>query len=148
MTIGIGLPRPDGPVKVTGAARYSADHARPGMVHAVLVGARVPRGRVSELDTAEARAADGVVNVLTAADLPRLTIPPVPPLAHSVIPMQDERVHYEGQPIAIVVAGTREQAAHAATLVRTRYDEVSRAVLFGEAEARPPAGPLRNMGGL
>jgi xanthine dehydrogenase YagR molybdenum-binding subunit len=141
MTIGIALPRPDGPVKVTGAARYSADHARPGMVHAVLVGARVPRGRVSELDTADARAADGVVAVLTAADLPRLTVPPVPPLAHSVIPMQDERVHYEGQPIVIVVASAREQAQYAATLVRARYADVSRAVVFGEAEARPPAGP-------
>jgi xanthine dehydrogenase YagR molybdenum-binding subunit len=99
------------------------------MLHAVLVPARVPRGRLAELDCAEARAAAGVAAVLTAADLPRLTPPPVPSLAHSVIPMQDHRVHYEGQPIALVAAETRAQAQHAASLVRARY--AAMAVAFG-----------------
>ena len=141
MSIGTALPRPDGPAKLTGAARYCADHSRPGMVHAVLVPARVPRGRVAEVGTAEARAADGVVALLTAADLPRLTPPPVPPLAHSVIPMQDDEVHYEGQPVAIVAALSREQAQYAAALVSVRYTDVRRATVFGEAEERRPAGP-------
>jgi xanthine dehydrogenase YagR molybdenum-binding subunit len=138
---GRGMPRPDGPAKVTGAARYSADHSRDGMLHAVLVPARVPRGRVAGLDCAAARAAAGVAAVLTAADLPLLVRPPVPPLAHSVIPMQDDRVHYEGQPIALVAAETRAQAQHAASLVRARYAEVQRAAIFGGADAVTPNGP-------
>lgn len=139
--IGGGLRRPDGPAKITGAARYSADHSRDGMLHAVLVPARVPRGRVTGLDRAAARAAGGVAAVLTANDLPRLTPPSVPPLAHSVIPMQDDQVHYEGQPIALVAAETREQAQHAASLVRARYAEVRPAAVFGGAEAVVPDGP-------
>jgi xanthine dehydrogenase YagR molybdenum-binding subunit len=139
--IGHPMQRPDGPAKVTGAARYSADHCRDGMLHAVLVSARVPRGRVAELNCAAARAVGGVAAVLTAADLPRLTPPPVPPLAHSVIPMQDDRVHYEGQPIALVAASTREQAQHAASLVRARYAQTQPAVGFGSAEAVRPDGP-------
>ena len=52
---GHSLRRPDGPAKVTGAARYSADHSRDGMLHAVLVLARVPRGRLADLDCANPR---------------------------------------------------------------------------------------------
>ncbi|MGI9006333.1 MAG: xanthine dehydrogenase family protein molybdopterin-binding subunit [Streptosporangiaceae bacterium] len=141
MSSGRPLPRPDGPAKVTGTARYSADYSRDGMLHAVLVPARVPRGRVAELDCANARAAGGVAAVLTATDVPRLTPPPVPPLAHSVIPMQDDRVHYEGQPIALVAAETREQAQHAASLVRARYAQERPEVIFGGAEVVVPDGP-------
>ena len=79
--------------------------------------------------------------MLTAADMPRLAPPPVPPLAHSVIPMQDDRVHYEGQPIALVAARTRAQAQHAASLVRARYAQTQPATGFGSAKAVLPDGP-------
>ena len=134
------LVRPDGPAKLTGAARYAADHSVPGLVFAVLVNATVPRGRLSAVDRSEAVAAPGVVAVLTAADLPRFATPPVPPLAHSLLPMQDDRVAYEGQPVALVAAGTREQAEHAARLVRPRYTELAPAVAFGAGEVVVPDG--------
>ncbi|MGQ0718835.1 MAG: xanthine dehydrogenase family protein molybdopterin-binding subunit [Pseudonocardiales bacterium] len=140
MSIGTSLTRPDGWAKLTGAARYAADHVLPGLVHAVLVTATVPRGRVAELDTARAAAAPGVVAVLTRADMPRLAAPPVPPLAHSVIPMQDDTVHYEGQPIALVAAATHEQAEYAAGLVRARYVGIAPAVVFGAGDVVVPAG--------
>ncbi len=136
----VGLVRPDGPAKLTGAARYAADHSVPGLVFAVLVNATVPRGRLSAVDRSEAVAAPGVVAVLTAADLPRFATPPVPPLAHSLLPMQDDRVAYEGQPVALVAAGTREQAEHAAGLVRPRYTELAPAVAFGAGEVVVPDG--------
>lgn len=135
-----GLVRPDGRAKLTGAARYSADHATADMVHAVLVTATVPVGRVTDLAVAEARGAPGVVAVLTHREMPRLRPPPVPPLAHSVLPMQDDVVHYDGQPIALVAANTREQAEAAARLVRPIYSEVHRAAGFGDVEPVIPAG--------
>ncbi len=141
MSAGIGLVRPDGQAKLTGAARYSADNSAAGLVHAALVTATVPRGRVAGFDTAQAAAAPGVTAILTHADLPRLAAAPVPPLAHSLIPMQDDTVHYEGQPVALVTATTREQAHHAARLVRPRYVDVAQAAVFGSGEAVVPGGP-------
>ena len=54
MTIGQPLPRPDGPAKVTGRARYAADHGAPGLLHAVLVTATIPAGRVAAIDAEKA----------------------------------------------------------------------------------------------
>lgn len=136
-----GLRRPDGRAKLTGAAQYSADNAAPGMVHAVLVTATVPCGRVAAIDVAAAAAAPGVVAVLTHREMPALRPAPLPPLAHSVIPMQDDVVHYEGQPIALVAAATREEAEHAARLVQPTYRDVRRAVSFGDGEPVVPDGP-------
>jgi xanthine dehydrogenase YagR molybdenum-binding subunit len=143
MTIGTSLTRPDGWMKLTGAANYAADHVLPDMVYAVLVTATVPRGRVTELHTAQAAGAPGVVAVLTRAEMPRLVAPPVPPLAHSVIPMQDDTIHYEGQPIALVAAATHEQAEHAAGLVRACYTDVGPAAVFGGADVVVPFGPYQ-----
>jgi len=140
-TVNPGLVRPDGPAKLTGAARYSADHTIGGMLHAALVTATVARGRVAGVDTAEAAAAPGVAAVLTHRDLPRLSPPPVPPLAHSVLAMQDDRVHYEGQPVALVAAATREQAQQAVGLVRVRYADVETATVFGTGDEVIPDGP-------
>ncbi|MEC4016911.1 xanthine dehydrogenase family protein molybdopterin-binding subunit [Streptomyces sp. H27-D2] len=137
-----GLRRPDGPAKLTGAARYSGDTPADGAAYAVLVGATVARGRVAELDTAAARGAPGVTAVLTAADLPDLG---AAPLAHSVVPMQralDGAVRYEGQPIAIVLAKSWEQARYAAGLVRAGYADVRPAVTFEEAEDEQERGPV------
>jgi len=136
-----GLVRPNGPAKLTGTARYAADNSVPDMLHAVLVTATVPHGRLSTVDTAQAAAAPGVVGVLTAADMPRFAAAPVPPLASSLLPMQDDLVAYEGQPIALVAAGTREQAEHAARLVRPRYTDLAPGVAFGAGEVVSAHGP-------
>src|SRR5439155_12363307 len=103
MSIGAPMSRPDGRAKVTGRARYAADHPVTGALHAVYVGAAIPAGRVRAIETAGALAAAGVVRVLTQRDLPRLALAPVPPLASSFIPMQSDEVRYEGQPVAIVL---------------------------------------------
>ncbi|KAB2386341.1 xanthine dehydrogenase family protein molybdopterin-binding subunit [Actinomadura montaniterrae] len=129
-SIGRETARVDGPVKVTGAARYSAEFPMPGLAHAQIVGARVAAGRIAAIDTAAAERAAGVAAVLTHRDLPEVAhVPLVPSLmggpapGETFFPMQDGTVHYAGQPIAIVVADTLEQAQHAATLVRTEYAE-------------------------
>lgn len=111
-----GLLRPDGPAKLTGAAVYAADTQIEHIAHALLVPAVVPTGRIAEIDTGAASAQPGVLTVLTHRDLPRLQSVPSPPLGQSVIPLSDDRVYYEGQPVAMVLAETPEQARHAAGL--------------------------------
>ncbi|MEV8016122.1 xanthine dehydrogenase family protein molybdopterin-binding subunit [Streptomyces sp. NPDC086554] len=129
----IGQPtdRVDGRHKVSGTARYSADYALDNMSYAFLVGARVPSGRITSIDASEALASEGVLAVLTHENLPRTaTQPPlIPSLAgmpapgQTFFPMQDDVVHYTGQPVAVVVADTLERAQHAAALVRVAYEE-------------------------
>jgi xanthine dehydrogenase YagR molybdenum-binding subunit len=133
--------RPDGPAKLTGAALYVADKPDPEALVAALVLSTVARGRLVGLDVSAAAAAPGVHQILGYEHMPRLTPLPSPPMGHTVLPMQDPVVHYEGQPIAIVLAGTWHQARFAASLVRAHYDSVERPVSFGEAEDIPAAGP-------
>ena len=65
-----GARRVESVAKLTGAARYAADHHPDGVLHAVLVGAPVAAGRVRSVDVATARVLPGVVAVLTGTDLP------------------------------------------------------------------------------
>ena len=128
--VGTPVTRVDGRAKVTGAARYSAEMSLPGMTYLAIVGATIPSGRVSAIDAEEARAADGVLAVLTHDDLPKVAAAPhlLPSLVgfaapgESFFPMQDDVVHYAGQPVALVVAEEYEQAQYAASLVRLSYE--------------------------
>ncbi|MHC0433781.1 xanthine dehydrogenase family protein molybdopterin-binding subunit [Streptomyces sp. O3] len=120
--LGAGLARVEGPDKVTGRAVYSGDVRLSGMAHAVMVTSTESAGRVRRVDTREARAADGVLAVLTHRDRPRWTAePPVPYAAEPRLPLADDRVHHAGQCLALVVAESLEQARHAAALVRIDY---------------------------
>jgi xanthine dehydrogenase YagR molybdenum-binding subunit len=119
------LDRVDGRLKVTGGARYSAEMPTHGVVHAVLVQSTVGAGRIARLDTRAAERAPGVLLVMTHLNAPRLphgSRPPVERPAGRVLTLlQDSLVHYNGQPIAVVVADTLEQATHAAALVKATY---------------------------
>jgi xanthine dehydrogenase YagR molybdenum-binding subunit len=134
MNASIGRPvdRVDGPRKVTGAARYSGEIALPHLAHAIVVGAEVASGRIRMIDSSDAERAAGVIAVLTHRNLPRIAVqPPLFPSlfgraapGETFFPMQDEIVHYAGQPVAIVVADDLEHAQHAASMVRVAYDEL------------------------
>ncbi|MFC6020395.1 xanthine dehydrogenase family protein molybdopterin-binding subunit [Plantactinospora solaniradicis] len=153
--IGAALDRVDGRAKVTGAARYSAEINLPNLSHAVLHGARIPSGRIIGIDCREAMVADGVLAVLTHLDLDRIAAQPklFPSLAgltahgQSFFPMQDDVVHYAGQPVAIVVADTLERAEHAATLVQVTYAETPSQTLLDAGRDRAYE-PERIFGGL
>jgi xanthine dehydrogenase YagR molybdenum-binding subunit len=128
--IGQDVPRIDGPAKVTGAAHYSGEIWLPGLAYAEIVSATIPSGRISSIETAAAEHADGVVTVLTHHDMPKVNqVPLLPSLVgfpapgETFFPMQDDVVHYAGQPVAIVVAESLEQARYAATLVQVGYAE-------------------------
>jgi xanthine dehydrogenase YagR molybdenum-binding subunit len=127
--VGTPVTRVDGPAKVTGAARYSAEISVPGMAYLAIVGATIASGRVDAIDADAARASDGVLAVLTHQDLPKIAAEPhlLPSLVglaapgESFFPMQDDVVHYAGQPVALIVAEQYEQAQYAASLVRVSY---------------------------
>jgi xanthine dehydrogenase YagR molybdenum-binding subunit len=145
--IGLPLPRAEGRAKVTGRALYAADHPAEGALHAVLVGATIASGRIASIDAQAALQASDVVRVLTATDMPRLT-PPGPPLAVSVLPLQDDVIRHDGQPVAIVLAETLEAAEHGARLVRVTYEASTFAPIDSDAvepdeERVPPWGDLR-----
>jgi xanthine dehydrogenase YagR molybdenum-binding subunit len=137
--IGKPLSRLDGGAKVTGAATYAAEFRPRGLAHAVLVPATIAHGRLTAVDVAAAEEAPGVLRVLTPSTFPRLDVSraPVPPLGQSFLPLQDDTVLYGGQPIALAVAETLEQAEHAALLVRASYQPLPPKV-FAPETGRPP----------
>ncbi|MBB4908672.1 xanthine dehydrogenase family protein molybdopterin-binding subunit [Actinophytocola algeriensis] len=131
--VGRGVERVDGRAKVTGAARYAADNAVNGVLHGALVMSTVARGEITELDTSAALASPGVVAVYTHENMLPLTVPPDFPYPKRFIPLQDTRIHHNGQPVAYVVAETLEQAQEAATLVRVRYRVAPPTALLADA---------------
>lgn len=122
--IGQPLTRRDGMLKVTGAARYAADHHPPGMLYAVLAVSSIARGRVAFLDVAAAKAHPGVVEVITPANRPPLAQDPdekPDPITFRLDLLQSDRVRYAGQPIAVVIAETLETATEGVSLLAPRY---------------------------
>lgn len=124
--IGKSLSRVDGRLKVTGAATYAAEFEVPNLAHAAVVRSTVANGRIASIDTAEAERAPGVIAVVTHRNAPRLAYQPHKGLPDAAVGerlhvLQDERVTHQGQPIALVVAETLEQAVYAAEVVRVTY---------------------------
>jgi xanthine dehydrogenase YagR molybdenum-binding subunit len=117
--IGQPLDRPDGPAKVTGTATYAAEYAI-DCLEGVLVTATIAKGEVVRIDEAAALELPGVVAVI--AD-PRMTTRAAQGGAGEA-PQQDPRkVDYYGQPIALVVAETFEQARDASKRLSVEYRE-------------------------
>src|SRR5580704_10546456 len=122
--LGAPVDRVDGPLKVTGAAPYPSDVTLPGLVHAALVHATIAAGTITRIGTARAEAAPGVLAVITHENAPALPEGPMTQLGPSPqFPLKDDRVLYHRQPVAIVVAQTREQATSAARLAEVEYEE-------------------------
>ena len=114
--------RIDGLVKVTGAARYTAEVAVEGAAYGALVQSTIARGRIRSMNTSEAEAAPGVLLVLTNLNAPPGRNSPWS-FGEPLPILEGDAIHYEGQSIGVVVAETLEQAHHAASLVRVTYDE-------------------------
>ncbi|QJE03219.1 xanthine dehydrogenase family protein molybdopterin-binding subunit [Massilia forsythiae] len=140
----IGTPRArvDGADKVKGQARFAAEIPLERMVYAALAYATVPKGRIASLDTAAAEGAPGVVLVMSHRNAPKMK--PVPmfltkPKAaggDNLPVFQDDAVHWNGQPIALVLAETQEQADHAASLVDAAYEAAPAVTSLAAARAQ------------
>lgn len=125
-----GMSRIDGRAKVTGAAKYSAEYKLAGMTYAVLVGSTITQGSIATMDTAKAEKAPGVLAVVTYLNAPKVPghqkakNPAKPEVKVGPIKVfNDNKVYYNGQPIAMVIADTYERALYAASLVKATYNK-------------------------
>ncbi len=128
--VGKPVERVDALAKVTGEARFTAEFRVGNLVYAVLVPSTIARGKVVKIDTADAKKAAGVVAVVTHENAPKMKAPPIADfndlgkgVALSDLPiMQDATIHWDGEPVAVVVAETLDQASYAASLIHVDYE--------------------------
>jgi xanthine dehydrogenase YagR molybdenum-binding subunit len=143
--VGQPISRADGRLKVTGQATYTADIPLADAVHAAIAHSTIANGRMVSIDVGAAEKAPGVLAVFTHRNMPRLNPTPKPwshlhPHGQGYLPLQDDMIHYAGQPVALVVATTRDQAMHATRLVAIEF-EVKPAVIFSRETAKEAVDP-------
>ncbi|MEO0938222.1 MAG: xanthine dehydrogenase molybdopterin binding subunit [Pseudomonadota bacterium] len=132
MSVGRPLPHDAAALHVTGAARYVDDMPLPaGSLHLAFGLSEVAAGQITALDLEAVRDSDGVVAVLTAADLPFAN--DVSPSAHDEPLLAEGTVHYVGQPIFLVIATSHRAARIAAR--KGRVEVQAKAPIFTAAEA-------------
>jgi len=128
--VGQRAPRADALEKVTGAARYTADVQRPGMLYAAILRAAIPRG-CALLDVEAAQTLPGVRDVMTGDDIPRVLV--------QERPLFESTVRYAGQPLAAACAESARAAESAVLAIRVRYEAQPHAVTTAAALA--PGAP-------
>jgi aerobic carbon-monoxide dehydrogenase large subunit len=126
--VGRRMPRQEDPRLLRGEGRFVADIEPPGTLHAVVVRSSHAHARLVGVDARRARAVPGVAAVLAAAELgvanrPLPTRVPHPAMRyHAQFPLARTKVHYVGEPVAVVVADSRYVAEDAAELVDVTYE--------------------------
>ncbi|WP_407353782.1 xanthine dehydrogenase family protein molybdopterin-binding subunit [Luteimonas sp. R10] len=125
--IGKSERRVDGRDKVTGRAQYAGDFHLPGQLHGVIVNATIGLGRIRSIDASAVETMPGVVAVISHLNAPRLAYKPHktfidPAVGERLHVLQDDRIHFYGQPVAVVVARSLDQAERAARALNIRYD--------------------------
>jgi xanthine dehydrogenase YagR molybdenum-binding subunit len=124
--IGGSYPRIDGPLKVSGKAKYTSDYHFPGMLYAVPVGSTIAKGKLTALDVSAAEKLPGVKAVYHRATIGKL-YRSAPSGGFTAIiderrpPFEDDTIRYYGQYIAVVVAETFEQARDAGFAIKATY---------------------------
>jgi xanthine dehydrogenase YagR molybdenum-binding subunit len=139
--IGKPIPRVDGRAKVTGSARYAADSNQKDQAYAVMVSATVGLGRVISIDDATVSNMPGVVAVLSHRNAPQLPYRPHksgidPAVGERLHVLQDDSVCFFGQPVAVIVADTLDEAERAAAALRIAYESRPPMVDPDASEAR------------
>ncbi|RUR74100.1 xanthine dehydrogenase family protein molybdopterin-binding subunit [Chlorogloeopsis fritschii PCC 9212] len=142
--IGTGVNRKDGRAKVMGTATYAAEHQIPDLVHGYLVTATIANGQIKSIDTRTAEKAPGVIAVFTHKNAPKIFKPSNDFMNSKIyearLPLADDKVHYAGQIIGLVVADTFERARDAAHLVKVEYTTQKPLVDGKEASFKEAAG--------
>jgi xanthine dehydrogenase YagR molybdenum-binding subunit len=130
--IGKEMSRVDGVAKVTGIAKYAAEFRAPNLAYGFIVTGSIASGTIKSIDTRQAERAPGVVRVFTHLNTPKFgpkaSTEEAPPRGNqeeqdrSFRALQSDRIYFNAQPIALVVAETYEQARYAARLVKATYN--------------------------
>ena len=125
--IGMPISRVDGRVKVTGTAKYAAEYNLPGLAHGFVITSAIAKGRIRRIDARDALAVEGVIDVITHANRPKLASADakyqddVAPPGSPYRPLYDDKIRWSGQPVALVVAEDLETARYAASFVQIEY---------------------------
>src|SRR4051794_20991339 len=128
--IGEPISRVDGRYKVTGSAKYAAEYDIPNVAYGVLSSGAIAKGRIKHIDTSTAEKALGVIAIITHLNAPKppgfddnmqTSDPRVEGQAFRVF--NDNRIYYNGQPVALAIADTFEHARYAASLVKVEYEK-------------------------
>lgn len=140
--VGKSYDRVDAQAKVLGEARFTAEFKLENLAYAVPVYSTIAKGRIRRIKSEVAEESPGVLAVITHQNVPKMKAPPIVDFhnigkgfALSDLPiMQNADVHWDGEPVAIVVAETLERAEHAASLVSVEYDADTPEVSFEGAK--------------
>lgn len=126
--------RVEGVEKVTGSGKYAAEYEVKNICYAVLVNSTVPSGKIQSISVDKAKEVEGVIDIIT-----HLHKPSVPGMATEEkikeakfgLPIfHTDKIFFKGQPVAMVIAETLEDATFAASLVEAEYQKDSFAVDF------------------
>ncbi len=135
--IGQRLGRVEGPAKVTGEARYTADILLPGMIWGKVLRSPLPHAKIVSIDTREAEQMPGILAVLTAKDLPDLL---TGRLVYDMPVLAIDRVRFIGEKVAVVAAEDPDMAEDALASIDVGYEEMP--AVFDAHEAMNPEAPL------
>ncbi|HEX6096479.1 MAG TPA: xanthine dehydrogenase family protein molybdopterin-binding subunit [Thermoanaerobaculia bacterium] len=153
--IGKEMSRVDGVAKVTGKAKYAAEFQVPNLAYGFVVLSTATKGAITAIDTREAERSPGVVRVFTHLNTPKFgpktSTEEAPPRGNqeerdkSFRALQSDRIFFNRQPVALVVAETYEQARYAARLVKVSYNAEKHATdteaVRGSARLPPRSAP-------
>jgi CO/xanthine dehydrogenase Mo-binding subunit len=132
--VGRSLPRLEAREKVTGRAEYTHNLRLPGMLHGKVVRSTIAHGRIKSIEIGAANAVRGVYRIVTAQDV--IKVIPHPyygPAFHDQPVLAIDKVHYVGEPIAVVLADDPHVAETAAALIVAEYEELP--AVYDEVEA-------------
>jgi xanthine dehydrogenase YagR molybdenum-binding subunit len=128
--VGTPTSRVDGRAKVTGEAKYAGEFNLPGLAYGHVVVSSIPKGRIKRIDTRQALRLEGVLDVLTHENRPRIAGTDraykddvAPEKGSPFRPLYDDRIMFNGQPIALVLAEDWDTAQFAASLVQVEYEK-------------------------
>jgi xanthine dehydrogenase YagR molybdenum-binding subunit len=146
--------RYEGIAKVTGKIKYAGEFSEPfskaDLAYAYIVQSTIPSGTIVSIDHAVADRASGVLAILTPFNAPKLSqAPPQPPARRNLSLLQDMDVSYNGQPVAVVVAKSLNEAKSAAAMLKFKYAAKPALIGFKDrvAEARWPKNPGKEPAG-
>src|SRR5215470_11782888 len=132
--VGRSLPRLEARAKVTGRAEYTHTMRLPGMLQAKIFRSTVAHGRIKSIDVSAAAKLRGVYRVITAEDICKVIPSPYyGPAFHDQPILAIDKVHYVGEPVAVVLAADPHVAEEATQLIMAEYDELP--AVFDEVEA-------------
>lgn len=137
--------RADGLAKVTGKAKFTAEHRPDGLVYGIFVNSSIARGAIRHMHLTEAKNAPGVIDIIYYLNCPEVPgfKAPDPSKNPAARPYNGLKVFFNnmivsnGQPIALVVADTYERAVYAASLVKVEYQEESPQADFDQLRKDP-----------